>query len=170
MIAGCAAERVNVDAFRRTDMDHGAVLQRHPTPADTDAVVALLGELGYPDEPGVGERLAAWAEDPRSEVTVVDDDGTLVGLVAVTAQPGFHHAEPLAVVVSLVVSSAARGGGVGRRLIDVAERFARDHGCAAIQLSSGLWRPEAHAFYQRLGFTDRGETHVRYARPVPYED
>ena len=148
--------------------DRGELL-RHPTPVDTDAVVGLLGELGYPGETGVAERLAAWAEDPRSEVTVLEDGGELVGLVAVTAQPGFHHAESLAVVVSLVVSTAARGGGEGRRLIDVAEGFAREHGCSAMQLSSGLWRPEAHAFYRRLGFTDRGETHVRYARPVPYE-
>jgi GNAT superfamily N-acetyltransferase len=144
------------------------VLLRRPTLADTDAVAGLLGELGYPDEAGVGERVAAWAGDVRSEVTVAEDDGVLIGLIAVTAQPGFHHAEPLAVVVSLVVSSAARGSRVGRRLVDAAERFAREHGCTAMQLSSGLWRPEAHAFYRRLGFTDRGETHVRYARPVPY--
>jgi GNAT superfamily N-acetyltransferase len=144
------------------------VLLRRPTLADTDAVAGLLGELGHPDEAGVGERIAAWAGDVRSEVTVAEDDGVLIGLIAVTAQPGFHHAEPLAVVVSLVVSSAARGSRVGRRLVDAAERFAREHGCTAMQLSSGLWRPEAHAFYRRLGFTDRGETHVRYARPVPY--
>ena len=149
--------------------EDAGVLLRRPTLDDTDAVVGLLGELGYPDESGVGERIAAWLADPVSDLTVVEDDGVLVGLVAVTAQPSFHHAEPLAVVVSLVVSSRARGGGVGRRLVDAAERFARECGCTSMQLSSGLWRPEAHAFYRRLGFTDRGETHVRYARPVPDE-
>ena len=142
---------------------------RRPIPADSDAVEGLLADLGHPDQSGVAERIAAWTDDPRSEVTVIEENGALVGLVAMTAQPNFHRAEPLAVVVSLVVSSSARGSGIGRRLVEVAERFARGHGCSAIQLSSGLWRPEAHAFYLRLGFTDRGETHARYARPVPHE-
>lgn len=141
---------------------------RSPAPDDTDAVVDLLGDLGYPDQTGFADRLAAWARDARCGVTVLDDDGALVGLVAVTEQPSFHRAEPLAVVVSLVVSPRAQRAGVGRRLIGAAERFAREHGCAGMPLSSGLGRPEAHAFYRRLGFTERGETHVRYARPVPY--
>ncbi len=117
----------------------------------------------------MAERITAWNDDPAADLTVVEDDGVLVGLVAVIVQPSFHHAEPLAVVVSLVVSPAARGSGVGRVLVDVAERFARSRGCSALQLSSGRSRPEAHAFYRRLGFTDRCETHARYARPVPYE-
>jgi GNAT superfamily N-acetyltransferase len=143
---------------------------RRPTTADTDAVVALLAELGHPDQSDVGRRITAWNEDPTSEVTVVEDgSGDLVGLVAVSAQPSFHRAAPVAIVVSLVVSSQARGGGVGRALMDVVERFARSRGCTDIQLSSRRTRPEAHAFYGRLGFTDRCDTHAQYVRTVPYE-
>lgn len=143
---------------------------RRPTTADTDAVVALLAELGHPDQSDVGRRITAWNEDPTSEVTVVEDgSGDLVGLVAVSAQPSFHRAAPVAIVVSLVVSSQARGGGVGRALMDVVERFARSRGCTDIQLSSRRTRPDAHAFYGRLGFTDRCDTHAQYVRTVPYE-
>ena len=143
---------------------------RRPTTADTDAVVGLLAELGHPDQSGVAERITAWNEDPTSEVTVVEDgSGDLVGLVAVSVAPSFHRAAPVAVVVSLVVSSRARGGGVGRALMDVVERFARASGAANIQLSSRRTRPEAHAFYRRLGFVDRCDTHAQYVRTVPYE-
>lgn len=143
---------------------------RRPTPADAEAVADLLTELGHPAGAGVDARIAAWNEDPVAELSVaVSGAGKVVGLVAVTTQPNFHRPEPLAVVVSLVVSSSARGTGVGRTLVDAAERFARERGCGSIQLSSGRWRPEAHAFYRRLGFTDRGETHVRYVRSVPFE-
>ena len=142
---------------------------RRPTPDDADAVSGLLDELGHPGQVGVAERIAAWNADPDAELAVAaDGTGALVGLVAVTAQRTFHQPAPLAVVVSLVVSSRARGAGVGRELVDAAEEFARARGCSAIQLSSNRTRPEAHAFYRRLGFADRCATHARYVRPVPY--
>ena len=51
-----------------------------------------------------------------------------------------------------VVAAPARRSGVGRALIRAAEAKARRHGCPRLDLSSGDWRSDAHAFYEALGF------------------
>jgi GNAT superfamily N-acetyltransferase len=55
----------------------------------------------------------------------------------------------------LVVHPGLRGKGIGRRLVAVAERFARDCGCERLELTSGAHRHDAHRFYTTLGFSPR---------------
>ncbi len=59
-------------------------------------------------------------------------------------------------VDDLVVTAALRGGGVGGALLRFAEAVARDEGCVALRLNSGLWREEAHRFYDGFGLSKRG--------------
>jgi ribosomal protein S18 acetylase RimI-like enzyme len=46
----------------------------------------------------------------------------------------------------------ARRRGVGRRLVDGAEAWARERGLSSMRLRSRVTRVEAHAFYRRLGY------------------
>lgn len=54
-------------------------------------------------------------------------------------------------VDDLVTSARARSGGVGRALLAELERRARDAGCSAIHLDSGVQRGRAHHFSFREG-------------------
>ncbi|HIP79032.1 MAG TPA: GNAT family N-acetyltransferase, partial [Kiloniellaceae bacterium] len=54
-----------------------------------------------------------------------------------------------------------RGGGIGQALLAHAEAEARREGCAALRLNSGLWREDAHRFYEAFGLQKRGYAFVK---------
>jgi GNAT superfamily N-acetyltransferase len=56
------------------------------------------------------------------------------------------------------VAVSERGGGVGRAMLEWAIAECRDRGCGLVQLTSDERRPDAHRFYEALGFraTHRG--------------
>ena len=51
------------------------------------------------------------------------------------------------------VAAAARGQGLGGRMVKWAVDRARERGCAIVQLTSDKSRTDAHRFYDNLGFT-----------------
>jgi ribosomal protein S18 acetylase RimI-like enzyme len=57
---------------------------------------------------------------------------------------------------NIAVDPAEQGRGLGRRLMDHAERAARRHGLAALRLYTNAAMSENLALYRRMGFV---ETH-----------
>lgn len=51
-----------------------------------------------------------------------------------------------------------------------AEAFARRQGCERIELSSGDHRPDAHAFYERLGYAVECRRFIKRAPGDPLPD
>ena len=122
---------------------------------DADDVAALLTELGYPcDTEDAAHRIHAIMDNDRQALVVARVDGVVAGLVALD----FMYYLPLDTVTcrinALVVTSSARGHGLGRQLLREAERRARAGGAARLELTSGSQRTEAHAFYRACGFGD----------------
>lgn len=93
------------------------------------------------------------AETHRPTRLVALDDVTLVGHVEVTLR---HHTTQWAEVSSLVVASARRGEGIGRRLVGAAQRLARRWGCNQLRLQVAARDHGLIAMYQEWGFTSRG--------------
>ena len=54
-------------------------------------------------------------------------------------------------VDDLVTDETARSLGYGKAMLDWLKTEARRLGCARLQLDSGTWRKDAHAFYLREG-------------------
>lgn len=134
-------------------MERAGVDVRDATAADAGAVAALMTALGYPASGTLAaERLAAFAADPASRVQVAERDGEVVGLVATYVVPRLDADVIACRVVDIVVAAPARRSGVGRALIRAAEAEAGRQGCRRLDLSSGDWRSDAHAFYEALGF------------------
>jgi len=76
----------------------------------------------------------------------------------------------------LAVSPAARGRGVGRALVEVCLRRARELGYAGVRMSSMDRMTSAHRVYEQLGFTRvqeddwspvPGVVLLAYAQPLP---
>jgi GNAT superfamily N-acetyltransferase len=57
----------------------------------------------------------------------------------------------------LSVDPALQGQGLGRRLVDAAEHYARAHGCTAMDIRVVNLRTELPPFYERLGYVETGE-------------
>jgi GNAT superfamily N-acetyltransferase len=135
---------------------------RDATPGDAEAIAALLSELGYPvSATTAAELLAAFADDPRSRVQIAAIAGEVVGLVATHVVPRLDADARSCRIVDLVVAERHRRRGVGAALLDAAETEAHHHDCGRLDLTSGDWRGDAHAFYTRMGFESRARAFVK---------
>ncbi|MGY1782687.1 N-acetyltransferase family protein [Geodermatophilus sp. SYSU D01036] len=137
----------------------GGVLLREATAGDLPAVVALLADdpLGATREsadPAAYERaFAAVAADPAHLLVVAEDAGAVVGTLQLSFLPGLSRGGALrAQVEGVRVAAAARGRGLGEAMLRWCAAESRRRGAALLQLTTDARRPEAHRFYERLGF------------------
>lgn len=135
---------------------------RQAREADLPVLVGLFGQLSV-DEPGdipleLAERI--WrriGQYPNYRVYVAQSEGKIIGSFSllILDQLG-HNGQPSGIVESVVVESACRGQGVGKRMMHFAMDRCRKEGCYKLALSSNVKRTAAHAFYESLGFTRQG--------------
>lgn len=141
-----------------------ALTVRPARPDDAADVGTLLGELGYPTSPELArERIAALANDDNAVLLAVDEAGRTLGVIALHRVPVLHGGRLVAHVTALVTASSARGRGVGRALLESAERWARAAGCRRLTVTSAERRSVAHAFYEACGMPYTGR---RFAKPL----
>lgn len=131
---------------------------------DFEAVAQLLEELGRPatrGRPGEDDCRVIYEEqivEPETHHIVVEDDaGDLVACATLHFRARLNWPTREAWIPDLIVTEGARRKGVGRALLDEAERRAREHGCHALTLESGYQRAEAHHMYRRFGMRDSGK-------------
>lgn len=134
---------------------------------DVPAIVAMLADdhlgAGREGDPGDERYLAAFEHidaNPRDELIVAEQDGKVVGTMQLTYLAGLSRLGAERCQIEAVrVAAATRGQGLGGKMITWAVDRARARGCAMVQLTSDRSRPEAHRFYDTLGFT---ASHVGY--------
>jgi GNAT superfamily N-acetyltransferase len=136
---------------------------RDATRADLPAVVGLLANdpLGQKRErfenplPDCYTRaFDAIARDPNNRLIVVEHDGVVIGTLQLTFIPNLTYQGGIrAQIEGVRVDDAYRGQQIGRRLFEWAIAEARRHGCHMVQLTADKTRPDAHRFYESLGFT-----------------
>jgi GNAT superfamily N-acetyltransferase len=141
---------------------------RPAVPDDAVSITALLAELGYPDNTAesVHKRLELWNAEPRSTVFVAEQDGVVVGVVAVSTVPFLEYDGRFGRVVALVTAESVRGQGVGRALMAAAEEAAREFGCVLMEVTSANRREPAHAFYQSLGYSNYSDRSGRFVKDL----
>ena len=122
---------------------------RHAVVADAPRLAALLDELGYGVEP---EMVEVELRGDDAEVVVADDDGVVVGLLAMHTRRHFQRAAPVLSIDALVVGQSHRGRGVGAMLVHHAVDVAMASGAKLVDLNSSVTRVDARRFYERLGF------------------
>ncbi|MFD8596750.1 GNAT family N-acetyltransferase [Kitasatospora sp. NPDC059646] len=140
-------------------------LLRPATRTDLPAVLALLADEEQVVDPGsvvVGaahERaFAAIEADPRNEVLVLEESGTVVGCLQATYIPGLGKGgAERALIEAVRIRADRRGGGRGRALMTLVVERAEARGCALVQLTSNKQRTDAHRFYAGLGFAPSHE-------------
>jgi putative acetyltransferase len=121
-------------------------------PAVRALVAEVLAEFGFAHAVGgVTQDLAEIAARYGSGAAgfwVADDGGEVVGTVAIRPKEG-RTCE----LKRLYLRPDRRGTGLGQRLYDEAERFARAAGYDTIWLDSSRRFGKAHRLYRRNGFT-----------------
>jgi GNAT superfamily N-acetyltransferase len=136
---------------------------RPVVPADFRAVCGLLAELGRPPVTGDSEDACRrtfeldLADPGADHLIALDPDGEPVGFCSLHYRRRLNQATEQAWIPDLIVAEGVRGTGVGRALLEEAERRARERGCHALTLESGHARTRAHGVYVAAGMQDTGK-------------
>lgn len=132
-----------------------AIVIRDAMPSDAQALSGLLQQLGYPTAPDIAvDRLNAATEGANGRVMVAEVDGVVKALISLYHIRTLHRPGNICRITALVVDETARGTGVGRALVDETERHSRAAHCIRVEVTSAAPRVEAHAFYEKLGYTE----------------
>ena len=136
---------------------------------DADGITAVIREPGtlprLASEPAettranVAAHLALCLADASHQVLVAEDEtGRVVGYVAAHWLPYLILGGPEGYVSELFIHSAARGQGLGKRLLDVVIEEARERGCSRLQLVNFRTRESyRRGFYTQAGWEERPE-------------
>ena len=93
------------------------------------------------------------AADPNSELTVVESNGVIVGMLQLTFIPYLTHTGSWRCLIEGVrIARSHRGKGLGSKFIEWAVNRARERKCGIVQLTSDKQRPDALRFYESHGF------------------
>ena len=132
--------------------DRHPITLRRATAEDADRIASLFTDEGYPSGPSdIVERLARFGS-PESQVIVADHDGEVLGFIAIHAVPRFEHSDRVLRVMALVVDAGVRERGIGRLLMEDAERVGRELGAAFSEVTAGHHRADAFRLYEELGY------------------
>jgi GNAT superfamily N-acetyltransferase len=130
---------------------------------DAGLLLQMIRELAAYEK--LAEQVVASEEDllrygfgreRRFEALIASLGGEPVGFALFRPDFSTFSGRPGLFLEDLYVREAARGRGVGRRLIARLAAIAVERGCPALHFNVLTWNP-ARGFYRRLGFTAREE-------------
>ena len=91
--------------------------------------------------------------DPNNELTVVESDGAIVGMLQLTFIPYLTYQGSWRCLIEGVrIKESFRGKGLGTQVFQWAIERARERKCHIVQLTSDKQRTDAIRFYENLGF------------------
>ncbi|WP_010074423.1 GNAT family N-acetyltransferase [Clostridium cellulovorans] len=91
-------------------------------------------------------------KDESYHLLVAKEDNELLGSVLGICCKSLTV--PFLVIEDVIVKEGLRGKGIGRKLMEALDEFAKKNNCAYSILVSSGFRKEAHKFYENVGFID----------------
>ena len=120
---------------------------------DAGRIAVLSGQLGYPSSAAsVGRRLRNLLARRDHAIWVAENDGgNVAGWIHVFVKQLLESDREVE-IGGLVIDEIFRGQGVGKALVERAERWAKARRLKSVYVRSNIVRNDAHAFYQKLGY------------------
>ena len=135
---------------------------RIATESDISDLVKLLADddlgtkredISVPLNQGYMEAFHSIEADSNNELTVVESNGDLAGMLQLTFIPYLTHTGSWRCLIEGVrIANNYRGQGLGAKFISWAINRAAEKNCSIVQLTSDKQRPEALRFYESIGF------------------
>ena len=135
---------------------------REANESDMSALVDLLAEdvLGakredtsIPLNPNYPDAFHSIDADSNNELTVVESDGELVGMLQLTFIPYLTHIGSWRCLIEGVrIANTYRGKGLGTEFINWAIKRAKERRCSNVRLTSDKQPPDAFRFNESQGF------------------
>jgi len=132
---------------------------------DSAGIAHLAGKLGYPVLDDVMRlRLRRLLDSPSDVVFVAEAGGKLCGWIH-----GFLsqllESDFRVEIGGLIVDDQFHRQGIGRELARHLERWAAEHGAAQVSVRCRTTRPQAHLFYENLGY-HQTKTQIVFRKPL----
>ena len=135
---------------------------RHATIADSEGLAQLVTDLGYPTSPGqMHRRLEAILQDEDYNTLIASEDERIVGFIGTRLGPLYESDDHYGQIMALAVASDHRRRGVGRMLMQTAESILAERGARVFVVTSANHRADAHAFYEKHGYTFSGRRYKK---------
>jgi len=137
----------------RAKRDSGGLSIRRARLSDAPRIALLSGQLGYPTSAReMAARLQKALRERNAACFVAESRKHGVIGWAHVSVTSLLEVERRAELNGLVVDESVRSRGVGARLLDAAETWARKMRCLGMSLRSNVIRERAHMFYLRRGY------------------
>jgi GNAT superfamily N-acetyltransferase len=140
-----------------------SVVIRPAGASDAPAIVRLVRELAAFERLADQVRITeadvlrdGFGERQRFECLLVEVEGRAAGFVLFFHNYSTFEGRPGIYVEDLYLTEAARGLGIGRRLLARLAQIALERDCRRLDLSVLHWNP-ARGFYDSLGFRQRAD-------------
>jgi GNAT superfamily N-acetyltransferase len=130
-------------------MDHDNIAEI-TTEAELREAYPVMEQLRPVGEETFLEVVETMREESDYRLFALREDGAIRGLAGIVVEVNLYHGKH-AWIHDLVVDEPYRGEGYGSRLLSWADQWAEARDCSCVELASGLWRDEAHAFYEDNG-------------------
>ncbi|NEU99662.1 GNAT family N-acetyltransferase [Bradyrhizobium uaiense] len=137
--------------------------------ADLPAIIALLADdmfgqqredASSPPNRRYVDAFDSIIADPNQQQVVATLDDEVIGTLQLTFIPGLARLGAWRGQIEAVrIAEAHRSSGVGQQMFEWAIAQCRARGCHLVQLTTDKGRPDAHRFYERLGFVG---SHIGY--------
>ncbi len=134
---------------------------------DVGAIVAMLADddlgkaredLSEPLAASYVEAFEAIDASPNELLAVAETNGRIVGCLQISFMPGLSRKGMWrGQIESVRIASAARGTGLGGKMIGWAVEECRKRNCGLVQLTTDKSRIDAQRFYEGLGFVKSHE-------------
>lgn len=131
------------------------ILLRKAEIKDIPPMASLMGQLGYPQKPEtLLDRYSVYTQQKHYGLIIAEYREDIIGLLAwshsflfVSDKVRFH-------IEALIVDKAFRSNGIGKKLVDHVENYAKTFTPCVIDLTSGIRRAGdgTHDFYKALGY------------------
>lgn len=131
---------------------------REATENDSKELAALMGQLGYPTTTeNMKKRFSQIKQNPYYHTLLASYEDKVVGMIGLFKGYYYEREGFYVRIAALVVDSNYRNKGVGNKLLEEAECWARKIGASGIGLNSGnrKERYHAHTFYRNRGYSEK---------------
>ena len=131
---------------------------------DIEDLCVLMDEMSHTaiSREDMLNRMMLVEESQIDSLYVCEEDGEILGLLGFRLRENLEEMSRFGEISAIVVYPGNKRNGVGRFMMDYAEKLAREYNCKGMWLVSGFAREqEAHKFYERLGYKVTGYRFIK---------
>ncbi|MFZ6648565.1 GNAT family N-acetyltransferase [Undibacterium sp. TJN25] len=127
---------------------------RNAQVADADVLVELLAQLDYSAAGFIKEKIRALLGHPDAVLLVAEQEGAVRGFISLHFIPQIALAGDFCRVSYFCVDSRQTSQGIGKQLLEHAEKLAKERSCDRMELHCHSRRLRSHQFYERQDYED----------------